>query len=101
MPKPDPDNGIELDELVHAPARLLILTTLSVVGSADFRFVLNRTRLTRGNLSSHLSRLEDAGYVQIRKEFVNKIPRTLIRMTDKGHEAFEKYRRAMKELLGG
>ncbi|MCB2213748.1 transcriptional regulator [bacterium] len=90
---------IELDEIVHAPARLLIMATLSVVNSADFNFLLKQTELTRGNLSSHLSRLEQAGYVEIRKEFVEKIPRTLIRLSDKGFAAFEQYRRNMTQML--
>lgn len=90
---------IELDEIVHAPARLLIMATLSVVNSADFNFLLKQTELTRGNLSSHLSKLEHAGYVDIKKEFVNKIPRTLIRLSDKGFTAFEQYRKNMKQML--
>ncbi len=91
---------IELDEIVHAPARLLIMATLSVVNSADFNFLLKQTELTRGNLSSHLSRLEQARYVEIKKEFVDKIPRTLIRLSDKGFAAFETYRKNMSQMLG-
>lgn len=95
-----PDFPDEIDEIVHAPARLLILATLYVIGSADFTFLMTQTKLTRGNLSSHLAKLEKAGYVTIKKEFVNRIPRTLIRISKKGQAAFEQYRKDMKKMLG-
>ncbi len=88
-----------IDRVIHEPARLLILAYLSVVESADFLFLMNQTKLTRGNLSSHLSKLETAGYVEIKKEFVEKIPRTLLRLTKQGREAFHKYRLNMKQVL--
>lgn len=89
----------EIDRVIHEPARLLILAYLSVVESADFLFLMNQTHLTRGNLSSHLTKLEAAGYVEIKKEFVQKIPRTLLRLTEKGRKAFKEYRRNMKQIL--
>ena len=89
----------EIDRVIHEPARLLILAYLSVVESADFLFLMNQTNLTRGNLSSHLSKLEAAGYVDIKKEFVEKIPRTLLRLTNEGRKAFLEYRRNMKQIL--
>jgi len=89
----------QIDRIIHEPARLLILAYLSVVESADFLFLMNQTNLTRGNLSSHLSKLESAGYVEIKKEFVDKIPRTLLRLTEKGGIAFHEYRRSMKQVL--
>jgi DNA-binding MarR family transcriptional regulator len=89
----------EIDRVIHEPARLLILAYLSVVESADFLFLMNQTGLTRGNLSSHLSKLEAAGYVEIKKEFVEKIPRTLLRLTEEGRKAFLEYRRNMKLVL--
>ena len=110
MPKNDqqlPDLGpIEnLDQAIHAPSRLMILAYLAAVESADFTFLLNRTGLTRGNLSTHLSRLEGAGYIQIKKEFVDRIPRTLYRLTASGKQAIQEYRDNMRhvidELLGG
>ncbi|UCC81295.1 MAG: transcriptional regulator [Candidatus Zixiibacteriota bacterium] len=72
---------------------------LFVVESADFLFLERQTGLTRGNLSSHLSKLEDAGYVEIKKEFVDKIPRTLLSLTVSGREAFKAYRDNMKHVL--
>ncbi len=89
----------DIDRIIHEPARLLILAYLSVVDSADFLFLMNQTNLTRGNLSSHLSKLETAGYVEIKKEFVDKIPRTLLALTEKGRIAFHEYRRNMKQVL--
>jgi DNA-binding MarR family transcriptional regulator len=89
-----------LDRVVHEPARLMILAILSVVESADFLFVARQTGLTRGNLSAHMSKLEAAGYVEITKEFVEKIPRTLLRLTPKGREAFDDYRRKITDALG-
>lgn len=89
-----------LDRIVHEPARLMILAVLSVVESADFLFIIRQTGLTRGNLSAHMSKLEEAGYVEIRKEFVEKIPRTLLRLTPKGRVAFDEYRRKITAALG-
>jgi DNA-binding MarR family transcriptional regulator len=91
----------DIDRLVHEPARLMILAVLSVVESADFVFLMRQTGLTRGNLSSHMTKLEAAGYLEIKKEFVDKIPRTLLRLTDKGREAFHSYRQDMIQVLGG
>jgi DNA-binding MarR family transcriptional regulator len=90
---------VTIDRLIHEPARLLILSYLYVVESADFLFLMRQTGLTRGNLSSHLSKLEAAGYVAIKKEFVDKIPRTLLRLSDQGREAFRKYKQSMKQVL--
>jgi len=89
----------EIDRVIHEPARLLLVATLSVVESADFLFLMNQTKLTRGNLSSHLSKLEAAGYVEIKKEFVEKIPRTLLRLTEEGRNAFVEYRQKMRQVL--
>ncbi len=90
---------IQIDRLVHEPARMLIMAILLSVENADFLFLLKQTGLTRGNLSSHLSKLETAGYVSITKEFVDKIPRTLLTATDGGSDAFENYRRRMIGIL--
>jgi DNA-binding MarR family transcriptional regulator len=89
-----------LDRVIHEPARLTILSILYVVESADFLFLLRQTGLTRGNLSSHLNKLEQAGYVHIEKMFVDKIPRTLMHLTDEGKAAFDSYRTQMMNALG-
>jgi DNA-binding MarR family transcriptional regulator len=88
-----------IDRLIHEPARLLILAYLYVVETADFLFLMRQTGLTRGNLSSHLSKLEAAGYISIRKEFVDKIPRTLLCLTNEGRAAFRTYRKNMKQVF--
>lgn len=89
----------DLDRAVHAPARLMILAYLMVVDSVDFTFLLRQTGLTRGNLSSHLSKLEQAGYVDIKKKFVDKIPRTLIQLTTEGRKAVSTYRETMRQVI--
>jgi DNA-binding MarR family transcriptional regulator len=90
---------MDVDRLVHEPARLVILTILNLVESADFLFVLNQSGLTRGNLSSHMSKLEQAGYIEVKKEFVDKIPRTLLRITESGRAAYGTYCSSMQRLL--
>jgi DNA-binding transcriptional ArsR family regulator len=89
----------DIDRLIHEPARLMILSLLFVVESADFLFLMRQTGLTWGNLSSHLSRLEEAGYVEIEKEFVGKKPHTMLHLTDEGRAAFRRYRQSMKQVL--
>ena len=80
-----------LDEHIHEPARLLIMTILSGVGSADFVMLLTTTALTRGNLSSHIARLERIGYVDVLKGFLGKIPHTEYRLTPAGRDALAQY----------
>lgn len=89
----------QLDSAIHAPARLMILAFLGAVESADFTFLLTQTGLTRGNLSTHVSRLEDAGYVEVRKEFVERVPRTLYKLTDAGRKAIDQYRDNMRQVI--
>lgn len=89
----------ELDRIIHEPARLSIMSYLYVLKSADFLFLLSQTGLTKGNLSSHLSKLENTGYVEIQKEFIEKIPRTMMSITNTGREALLKYRFQMREML--
>ncbi len=88
-----------LDRLIHEPARLAILSVLYAVKEADFLFLLRETGLTKGNLSTHLSKLEGAGYIEIEKGYVGKLPQTLCRMTEAGRQAFDDYRKQLKEFL--
>ena len=81
-----------VDRIVHEPGRLMVLACLSVVVRADFLYVMRETGLTQGNLSSHLAKLEAAGYVAVEKTFVGKVPRTLLQLTDQGREALRAYR---------
>ncbi len=89
----------EVDRVVHEPARLMILMYLYSVKEADFVFLLNATQLNWGNLSSHVSKLEEAAYVEVEKGFVGKKPRTLVRITGAGRKAVNTYRRTMQEAL--
>ena len=89
----------ELDRLIHEPARLLIVTILSTVESADFLFLQRETDLTKGNLSAHLSKLENAGYVNIEKTFKGKLPLTVCKLTESGQKAFESYRQQMQNFI--
>jgi DNA-binding MarR family transcriptional regulator len=87
-----------LDRRVHDPARLSILTALSACEHADFLFLQRITGLTKGNLSSHLSKLEEAGLVETEKRFVNKKTQTLVRLTGEGRETIESYWKEMEAL---
>ena len=89
----------EIDKVIHEPARLKIIAQLYVVESADMVFLMRQTKLTWGNLSSHVAKLEQAGYVKITKEFVEKKPRTTLELTTNGRKAFEKYRKTIKRML--
>ncbi|NSW50973.1 MAG: transcriptional regulator [Anaerolineae bacterium] len=89
----------DLDRTLHEPARLMILCVLSAVDEVDFLYLLQETELTRGNLSSHLSKLEEAGMVAIRKSFQGRIPQTIISMTKEGQLSLLAYRRQMQIIL--
>jgi DNA-binding transcriptional ArsR family regulator len=88
-----------IDRLIHEPARLMILSVLHVVESADFTFLLGQTGLSRGNLSSHLGKLEVDGYIAIQKEFVEKTPHTQLSLTTLGRQAYLAYRQNLAEVL--
>jgi len=89
----------DVNRIIHEPARLMILTMLNAVDSADFLYLLRVTGLTKGNLSAHLSRLEEAGYIQIEKTFQGKIPLTVCRLTQQGRQAYRAYLADMKEVV--
>jgi len=90
---------MEVDRLIHEPARFMILSYLSVVYKADFLFIMNYIGLTRGNLSSHMTKLEDAGYIKVNKSFKGKRPNTLLSITRKGKKAYEEYTKIMKRIF--
>jgi DNA-binding MarR family transcriptional regulator len=81
----------EIDRMIHEPARLAVLTALAACESADFLYLQRLTGLSKGNLSSHLTKLEGAGFVQIDKHFVGKTPRTNARLTAEGRTAITQY----------
>lgn len=92
-------NTEEIDRIIHEPARLEIMLYLYVVESADFIYLLHQTGLTKGNLSMHLQKLEASEYLEIEKEFHNRKPHTLIKLTPRGRIAFEIYRKVILNKL--
>ena len=90
---------LDIDRLVHEPARLIILSILYVLESADFLHLLRETGLGKGNLSSHLTRLEKARYITIEKTYRGKTPMTICRLTKPGQAAFETYREQLKSVV--
>jgi len=99
MSRKNEPERIEIDRVIHEPARLLIVAHLYVVESADYVFLMQNTDLTWGNLSSHLSKLEEVGYIEILKDFVGRKPHTMVKLTDAGRTAFDAYRRQMRQLF--
>ncbi len=95
----DAPGGTDTDRLIHEPARRVIMTILYTVDGADFLYLLRETALSKGNLSSHLSKLEAAGYVEIEKTFRGKVPLTMCRLTDAGRTAFRRYRDYLKKVV--
>lgn len=89
----------DIDQVIHAPARLMVLTYLYVVESTDYVFLLRLTGLTWGNLSTHLSKLEEAGYIAMTKEFRGKKPHTTISLTKQGRTAFREYKKSLQQVL--
>lgn len=87
-----------LDRLIHEPARLAIMTALSASEGADFLFLQSLTGLTRGNLSSHLSKLEDAELVDVKKRFIGKKPNTYASLTGKGLQAIDEHWKRLERL---
>jgi DNA-binding transcriptional ArsR family regulator len=89
----------DVDRLLHEPSRTIIVAILAAVESADFLYLQRETGLTKGNLSVHLSKLEEAGYVSIEKTYRGKVPLTLCRLTDEGRKAFDVYRKQLMKFV--
>ena len=87
-----------LDRLIHEPSRMMIMAILYAAEQASFLYLQRETGLTKGNLSAHLARLEQGGYLRIEKSFQGKIPQTLLCLTPEGRAAFEAYRKQLKRL---
>jgi len=90
----------ELDPLLHSQLRLAVISVLISVESAEFTYLLDKTGATRGNLSVQITKLSEAGYIEVNKSFRKNYPLTTCRITAKGVEAFEKYVRALQGYLG-
>jgi len=95
----EPGLAVELDRIIHEPARLKIMAYLYLVESADFVFLVSRTGMTMGNLSAHMSKLEQAGYIKVEKEILNNRPHTMLSLTTEGKTAFETYRDEIEQIL--
>jgi DNA-binding MarR family transcriptional regulator len=93
--------NLDVNKLIHEPARLKILAQLYVVESADFIFIMRQTGMTQGNVSSHLTKLEEAKYVTIEKGYAGKRPQTMISLTNKGRRAFKEYVQKMQTIFDG
>jgi DNA-binding MarR family transcriptional regulator len=89
----------EVDRLIHEPSRSVILAVLAAVRSADFLYLQRETGLTKGNLSVHLTKLEEAGYIAIEKTYRGKLPMTLCSITNQGRQAFDTYRKQLKQFV--
>jgi DNA-binding transcriptional ArsR family regulator len=88
-----------LDRVIHEPGRMMIVALLAAVEECDFLYALRETGLNKGNLSSHLAKLEEAGYLEIEKTYRGKVPQTLLRLSPKGHAAFDAYRAELNGAL--
>lgn len=98
MSEPLEVNKLDVNKLVHEPARLAILSVLDGSVEADFLFLQTMLGLTKGNLSSHLSKLEDGGLVSVRKEFKGRTPRTTLAITEPGREALAEHWARMEAI---
>jgi DNA-binding MarR family transcriptional regulator len=88
-----------VDRVLHEPARLILMALLYPLESADFLYLFRETGLTKGNLSAHLARLEEAGYLTVQKGFRGKIPQTTYNLTEEGRQAFRDYRLVLKRTV--
>jgi DNA-binding transcriptional ArsR family regulator len=89
----------DLDRVIHEPGRLMIVALLFAVEQTDFLYLLHETGMNKGTLSSHIARLEEAGYVAVTKTYRGKVPQTLLCLSGAGRKAFLQYRRKLKEAL--
>lgn len=90
---------LDLDRMVHEPARLAILTVLAAAEEVEFLFLLKVTGLSKGNLSAQTQKLEAAGFLKTRKAFRGRLPVTSFKLTATGRKALGAYREQMRALL--
>ena len=95
----DQEKILQLDPIIHAPTRLAILSILIAVENANFTFLKEATQTTDGNLSTHLTKLEESGYIKIEKMFKGKKPQTLCEITNKGRKAFKTYLEQLEQIV--
>jgi DNA-binding HxlR family transcriptional regulator len=90
-----------LDPVIHSPVRLAVLSILISVRQADFNYLKKTTEATDGNLSTHLAKLEEAGYIRVKKSFQGRKPLTTFFLTEKGKAAFSAYLKVLESYLPG
>ena len=101
MPENNPDLNLgAIDDVIHGRLRLGVMAYLSAVSPASFPELLDKTGATNGNLSTHLTKLETAGYIHQEKGYKGKRPQTLVHLTEAGRTAWINYLDAMRSLLG-
>ncbi len=94
----------QLNNIIHQPARLQIMSALMALDNnelADFTYLKKLLKLTDGNLGAHLAKLEEADYIKIEKTFVDRKPKTYIKLTGKGRDAFAEHIKALKKIIKG
>jgi DNA-binding MarR family transcriptional regulator len=89
----------DLDRTIHEPARLMLMAFLYVVEAGDYTYLMSETGLTWGNLSAHLNRLQEVGYIEIDKGYKGKKPNTMAQLTPLGRAAFQAYRQNLSQVL--
>ncbi len=97
--EPDMSSLADIDQAIHNPVRLMLLSYLYVVERADYVFLKNMSELSWGNLATHLNKLEQSGYVEIEKSFIGKKPHSTVNLTPQGRQAFRAYKKKMQQVL--
>jgi DNA-binding MarR family transcriptional regulator len=90
---------LTIDRIIHEPARMLIMSILYAASEVDFLFLLNETDLTKGNIATHTRKLEEEGYIKIKKEFIGKKTHSTYVMTTAGKKCFKAYCESMYDIL--
>jgi DNA-binding MarR family transcriptional regulator len=90
----------QLDDIIHSRIRLAVMSVLIGAEEAEFTFLRDKVNATDGNLSVHLKKLEEAGYIAVKKIFVDRKPQTNYKLTDKGRHAFEEYIKQLEKMIG-
>jgi DNA-binding HxlR family transcriptional regulator len=89
----------QLNDIIHSRIRLAIMSVLISVEEAEFKFLKEKVNTTDGNLSVHLKKLDEAGYITVKKEFVERKPVSSYKLAEKGKEAFEVYIKKLEGLI--
>jgi DNA-binding MarR family transcriptional regulator len=99
MKDDNPYNYHQINKIFHSPIRLAVISLLMTLEEAEFTYIREKVGATDGNLNSHLKKLEDQGYIHVKKEFVQRKPLTFHRITQEGKEAFKQYIQQLEMLI--